>query len=206
MKKILLLITVLLTQVSNAENVNCETFKSQFTVDQLKVLRHSYAYGIPYNFKYTLPAIAWEESSAGKNLLNYKDPSAGAYQVYAATALSREGLKLNHYNKNNILLELATNEVKSTAHAISELLFWVDNRSNWNDVWASYNGGKNYKEKDASDYAKRIKSKIKKLKQCESVLKIVSFNELDMNVFKEVKRLSKKDPMFDIFESWKKIK
>lgn len=205
MKKVVIFITVIMISASVLASESCSKFEAKFNENQKRILSHAYAYGKPYDLEYSMAAIAWEESSAGEILLNYKDPAAGIYQNYAATALKRENRKVNHANKSAILLELATDEIKSTAHGISELLHWANTRKNWKDVWASYNSGKNYKERVPKEYAERIHGRIKQLKKCNSILKVNSIAELNLEVFKKVKELSGEEPRKDILKSWKNI-
>jgi hypothetical protein len=203
-KKLLTLIITLSVSLPALSN-QCSNFEKIFNKSQQRILSHAYAYGKPYGLEYSLTAIAWEESSAGEVLLNPDDPSAGIYQNHVVYALKREGIKNNYRNRSDMLLQLATNEIKATAHGLSELLHWTHTRDSWKDVWASYNGGKNYRGSQAKGYALKIYSKIKMLKKCPSFLNIHSISELDMKVFDEVKRLSKKSPKKDILKVWSKL-
>jgi len=205
MKKVVSFLTAIMVSTSVLASESCSKFESKFNENQKRILSHAYAYGKPYGLEYSMPAIAWEESSAGEILLNYKDPAAGIYQSYAVTALKRENRKVNHANKSAILLELATDEIKSTAHGLSELLHWTNTRNSWKDVWASYNGGKDYKERVPKEYAERIHNRIKQLKKCSYMLKVNSIAELNLEVFKMVKELSGQEPKKEILKAWKNV-
>lgn len=206
MKKVLLLMFSIVLSTPAMSSINCKKIESKFNNDQKRILSHAYAYGKPYDLGYSLPAIAWEESSAGQVLLNPDDPSAGIYQNHVVYALNREGLKNNYANRSHLLLKLATDEIKSTAHGLSELLHWVGRRDNWKDVWASYNGGKNYDGSQAQSYANRVYKKVKILKKCKNLLKVKSLSELDIKVFSEVKRLENKSPQKDVLVVWRNLK
>lgn len=205
MKKTVLLSLLLSNLAFAGEKESCEKVESKFNESQKRILSHAYAYGKPYDVGYSLAAIAWEESSAGEVLLNPKDPSAGIYQNHVVYALKREGIKNNYANRSDMLLQLATNELKSTAHGISELVHWVGRRDSWKEVWASYNGGVNYKGKQARDYAEKVYSKLKTLKRCKNILKLKSLSELDVSVFYEVERLENKKPKLDVLKVWREL-
>jgi hypothetical protein len=136
--------------------------------EQVDVLKRSYHYGSAFDMGYSLAAIAWKESSAGKYPINVNDPSFGVHHIYITTAASRANIKGVEINK--LALALINDEKLSASFAIKELLFWQQalkkEDRNWKNVWAAYNGGYSYKEDAPQEYSKDIQKKIKWLKTC----------------------------------------
>lgn len=103
----------------------------------------------------TLAALAWTESSAG-GVVSSGDPSYGIYQAYLPTVLNRLKLKNDPIIYNLIKNKLINEESFSTAHAISELIFWKTRRTTWFSTGASYNGGYRHDSNLPQQYANKI--------------------------------------------------
>lgn len=131
----------------------------------------------PDDFIYALLAIAWQESSFGKNVYNHKDPSCGAYQqIIAKHYLNHLELKdQSLWAKSELCLVLIENQGSALSQAIDRLKEWQrkykDKQDMWEYVFRSYNAGHNHNKEEGKVYAKMIKARVKVLeKRLESVL------------------------------------
>ena len=153
-------------------SVSCRALNS-FSTTQKEALNYAYYKGAPYNLGETLAAITWQESSSGKILINYRDPSASQFHILANTALSYEGLPDTHMNVNAILTKLVLN--RDYAAEIALHILRADlKRFNGNRflVWGAYNGGPTWQQKsprtvtEVTAYANSIKKKVNILSSC----------------------------------------
>lgn len=165
-KKIAIALVLLNFSVQAHSKDKCNV---EFSSSQISVLKKSAVYGDLYDMKYTLPAIAWKESSAGKYLVNPADPSFGHFQILIDSAASRENIT-NIDDKVKLALKIKHSLELGASFAIRELLYWKKvHKGNWDRIWASYNGGFNYKKRMPREYALDIKEKIKYLKKCKII-------------------------------------
>lgn len=176
MKKIILLASLLATSLTLKANVCTEVIS--LSPKQIETLQYSHHRGEPYNLGETLAAISWQESSAGKYLINPRDPSGGAYHVLARTALSYEGIKYNTMNESLILTKLVLNRDYSADMALTVLRTDAKRFNNSRYLmWGSYNGGPTWMKKEeatknrAKSYALKIRDKVNLLSKCEQYWK-----------------------------------
>lgn len=136
----------------------------KFDNQQLANMQDAYDYGKRRGYAWTLAAMAWQETSAGKQMINWNDPSFGIIQINMNTAIKRYKLKtwkqqLDFANK------LATSNKFAVNAAADELDFWKGvHKGDFRKMWASYNGGYNWKSKHPQAYSKGISNKIAFLK------------------------------------------
>ncbi|MBE0467913.1 MAG: hypothetical protein IBX55_00090 [Methyloprofundus sp.] len=158
---------VLLSPISEAKDLKGTQCKVDFSPSQIEVLTKSYRYGRPFGLEYTLPAIAWQESSAGEVLINVSDPSFGYYHALLSSAANREQIVSNS-DLNKLAHALVKSIELSASFAIRELLFWkqVHGEGEWSKIWASYNAGYNYDSTAGKRYSESILQKINYLKDC----------------------------------------
>ena len=136
-----------------------------FLPKQKQVLQYSYEQGKPFNLGYTLAAIAWVESKAGKYRINLQDQSAGVYHCTIDQAIKRlPNLTDSNYDRNRIAQTLIDDDKLASAIAIEMLLEWKHIRPNWSDVVASYHGGSNYRSNRAQNYLQLIRNRIEVLR------------------------------------------
>lgn len=136
------------------------------TESQEEVLHRSYTLGSDVDLGWTLAAIAYQESSAGKFLVNVEGPAFGVHQVLLKSASRRMDMT-STWDKNRLAQRLMEDHDLSASLAIEELQFWQRlHGNNWTLVWASYYSGYNYRYKPGQDYAKKIASHIKTFKRC----------------------------------------
>ena len=170
----LLSLTIFFPSISFAQSKTRNNICSlhNFDKDQKKVLLDSYSYGKPFGLGYSLSAIAWKESSAGRNLENSSDPSYGVHHILLSSAMKRSG---SEFKRKKLAKMLKENHKLSAIFALKELVFWKKalNKKdrNWRNVWAAYNGGYRYKKRAPQQYAYDIAKKISWLKQCGSTLR-----------------------------------
>lgn len=173
------LIAILITATSSsvfASNTKAESSakkalqsqscKADLTPKQAKVLKQSYLYGKPFNLGYSLAAIAWHESLAGEYLINVNDPSFGVHHILISTAANRANV--TGIEKNRLALNIVKSHKLSASFAIKELLYWQENLkdNSFNNIWAAYNAGWNYKGSKGQYYASIIHDKVEWLKRC----------------------------------------
>lgn len=165
MKK-LILILLFLTTIFAASNL--ETEYQKMSNKQKAVLKKSFNLGQPFDFGYTLAAIAWVESNAGKYMINIQDPSFGIYHNNINSVMGRHpDYKDTPFQRNKVAQMLIEDIDFSAAEALAELEYWknIHGSKRWSKIWASYNGGFNYNGVKPTRYAKKIKKRISVLKK-----------------------------------------
>ena len=156
-----LVLLVLLPSLAIADK--CDSLYTMSDL-QLKTLAHSYQYGLEYDMGYSLAAIAWQESNAGKYPVNVNDPSFGVHHILLNNAMKRSKTKNTAFNRNLMAASLL-NPSTSAKFAIKELQYWHKYwKGNWIKIWASYNAGHSYKI--GLSYAYKIKEKVALIKNC----------------------------------------
>ena len=153
--------------------------------EQLQTLLDSFKLGIDQGYGYSLAAIAWKESLAGKVKVNYADPSFGVFHVNVTYAARRDNVT-SGFRKNILAQRLMDDMPFAARHAMQVL---DDGKRSvgtgkWRDIWAYYNGGSNWKS--VPHYAADIARRIRVLQQClipkawlnlSATKKTVHFNE-----------------------------
>lgn len=157
------LLLALFTTTSEA-SVSCKPVRKLESA-QLQTLLDSFYLGLDHGYGYSLAAIAWKESLAGKLKVNYADPSFGAYHVNLTYAARRDDA--NTTFKKNILAQRLIDDLPFAARHAMQVL--DDGKrtvgtGKWRDIWSYYNGGSNWKT--VPHYAADIAKRIKVLQQC----------------------------------------
>lgn len=142
-----------------------------FTKDQKSVILRAYHYGNKKDFGYTMAAIAWQESCAGKYLLNFSDPSAGIYHALIPVVIKKYSkLKNTSFNRNLVGQILIENHDFASQVALEQLLEWEKIfKKDYKKIIKSYHKGTAWKKNQASNqkaerYFKDIQEKIRLLK------------------------------------------
>lgn len=140
----------------------------KYTSEQLDVINNAYSYGLPYDYGYTLAAIAIKESFLGNRVLRYNpnDPSTGVTHILFGTLKDLSGL--NHWDAVDEAQRLVKNDFLSFEYTVRKLnsikgTFW--------NKWKRYNG----KGPAADAYARDIQVIISNLKTC-NVIEYASFS------------------------------
>lgn len=116
-----------------------------FDFNQRQVLQKAYDYGVEHDMGWSLAAIAWKESSAGRHMANWNDPSVGVFHNLLKSVAKREGVHGDTEAEMRILVRLMYEFEFSAKHAVLELKFWQKQYGkDWRKVWASYNAGWNW--------------------------------------------------------------
>jgi hypothetical protein len=171
MKKIILCLFVFILTIpisTSAKKYNqCEA-QSILDTNQFEIVTRAYKLGKPYDYSYSLAAIVWQESSAGKMLINSGESSYGHFQINIKTAMSRVD-KDGQWSKMriNVLATKLLDFEYAAPFAVKELQYWESvHGKDWNKIWASYNGGWSYDKEAPRKYSNDIGDKIQKLKGC----------------------------------------
>jgi len=130
---------------------------AKFSNKQKQVLKRAYEIGLPFNMGYTLAAIAWQESMAGKYLINLQDPSAGVFHNNLNSVMRRHHeIPDTPFQRNRIAQRLIEDIDFSGAEALAELEYWknVHGEGKWFLIWQSYNGGFAYLSTNSIAYRK----------------------------------------------------
>ncbi|QZI90406.1 hypothetical protein MYOV003v1_p0082 [Vibrio phage 207E48.1] len=154
-----------------AHNTTAATCPVDFGQDQIEVLQFSYDMGKHEDLGWTLAAIAWKESSAGRELVridgeSYKMVSYGIYHSLLKYASKRAGCK-SRACEGKVVQDLMTDPVKAAEEAIRVIQYWqgYHGKDNWKAVWRGYNDG--FQKSDAGyNYADNIAQKVRYLKAC----------------------------------------
>jgi hypothetical protein len=140
-----------------------------FTYSQKALLKQAFLIGREMGLAYSLPAIAWQESSAGLyqiNLKNPDNPAAGPYQNLVKNVLKREQMRDTKANRHKVITRLISDFQFATKHAIVELRYWIKvHNGDWKKVWGSYFGG----YKPDYRYAKKIGEKAYLISKCNRI-------------------------------------
>jgi hypothetical protein len=165
-KAILLVVLSSVLSVSNASQQACPALAAEgFTESQVSIMYQAFQIGKQKDMSYSLAAIAWKESSAGKYMINLQDPSAGVFHITMINALAYLKWENNNFNRNRAAQLLVEDFQLSAEFAMINLQFWKDlHGDNWFRIWQSYNAGHNYS--NGTDYANDIVTKIQKIKLC----------------------------------------
>ena len=161
----------------------CAEFNN-ITKKQQRTLVVSQKIGKKHGYEYTLPAIAWVESTAGINTYrkDIRGGSHGAFQNLLENVVQREykqTLKQNRPVPNwaikNIKAKLTNNLSYAASHAVKELDYWQARNWGYFMTIAAYNGGyyaKNPKNtrihKRSHRYSFKVISTAIKLKMCSN--------------------------------------
>ncbi len=161
---VLLLAAIFFSKTVDATENECNLFKL-LDSSQEYVVNYSYQAGNEVGLGYTLAAIALAESSAGRDRVNWKDPSFGAYHILISSASNR----LHVTDKDaqiKLAYDIATDDVLGAQLAISELLYWQSrHKHNWRKMVQSYNAGNKYWK--GEKYLTKIQYYVRQLKQCK---------------------------------------
>lgn len=136
-----------------------------FDDSQIETLRKAYHAGADLNYGWTLAAIAWQESSSGKKLINPAGPAYGVFQNLLSTVARREGVTSK--TEKRILAKRLVNEFDfAVENAVKELDYWKGrHRGNRDRMMASYYAGYNWKHPAGQKYKDTINKKIKFLQR-----------------------------------------
>lgn len=115
---------------------------------QKEVLAKAYDVGLADNLGYTMMAIAFEESTAGKYRMSFETHDYGVMQNNIKTASSRMGVK-GYYNKLALAERLIKDDELSMNLALEELLYWKKHTPNWRGMVSAYNNGWAWSKGDA---------------------------------------------------------
>lgn len=138
-------------------------YLASFDSDQQKVLQKSYLKAFDTPYKDYLPAIAVQESYAGKWLIRVGE-SYGVFHIQLTTALSRLGIK-DTFHRHIVASDLVTDFDLNAKLALAELRYWsMRHKKDMNKVLASYSAGHNYEY--GLTYSDSVKAIATKLKGC----------------------------------------
>lgn len=159
--------------LGSIENAQASGACSIFDKNQRDVLQRAYNYGKQSDLGWTLAAIAWRESSAGADIVNFNDPSFGVFQVHLKTASSHEGFDWHQDPQRALMVaqRLITDFEYGADHAIQVLEFWKRrHKGNYRKMLASYNAGYRYAKGAGQAYAKDVASKVNYLRTNKCVI------------------------------------
>ena len=162
----LILATLLVVFSTSSQARQCPVLAYEgLTDNQMGVMYKAYQAGKEHDMAYSLAAIAWKESSAGKYMINLQDPSAGVFHITINNALVYLKWKDTNFNRNRAAQLLIQDFQLAANFAMINLQFWKDQHGeNWSKVWASYNAGWNWK--NGRKYSQDIANKIRMIKLC----------------------------------------
>ncbi|CBG40018.1 hypothetical protein [Helicobacter mustelae] len=149
---------------------SCET-PGDFTPAQKKAILFAFHYGNEQDLGYMMAAIAWQESCAGKYMLNFSDPSAGLFHAHLPVVIAQYSkLKDSAFNRNMVGQILIQDQDFAAKVALDQLLMWRKRfGGNQEKMLKSYNKGTSWlknqeKNQKAELYAKKVSQKIALLK------------------------------------------
>lgn len=134
---------------------------------QKSVLRYSYERGKEYDLGLTLASIAWVESTAGIDRVNWSDPAFGAYQIVVhdkSSAVKRLNVT-DKVAQVHLANQLVVDDILGATLALMELEYWkARHKGDWRKMVMSYNAGTSYK--NGKNYLNKIKLALNKLRDC----------------------------------------
>lgn len=167
----LLLLTSTTTAVNAMSTKECNFLND----DQKAVVTRAYQLGEDIDYGMTFAAIALTESNAGENLINKKSGDYGVFQnnlKYTVRSLEQiQGRKMTRAEVNNLRSNLITNMELSASMAQVNIDFWkkVHGDESWSKIIASYNAGYNYSGSKGQEYLTKVKTNLRKLKNCDCI-------------------------------------
>lgn len=158
-----------LTSSSGLASYSTQTCNIDFNENQLNTMTRAYHTGKADGLGYTLAAIAWRETLAGENVVNYrgqlKNAAMGAFQNKIETVGSRENCT-THKCYANIGVMLITDQEYAANMALIEIKDWLRyHKGNKSKSLSSYNSGFKH-NKFSINYAKDVIEKEKYIKSC----------------------------------------
>lgn len=157
-----ILVSSLLALSLNANKL--DEYLKKLTPSQATILMDTYERSKEYNLKWTMTAIAWQESGFGKRLIGRTTPDYGIFQININTfkARYRKVVKDGKMTDKDIIKMLISDHELNYFASIEEIKFWQNvHGDDYEKIWASYNGG----WKGNPRYARAIKIKIQALKR-----------------------------------------
>lgn len=133
------------------------------TTSQKDVLYKAYKKGADHDLGYTMMAIAWKESTAGKYRVNLNSMDFGVMQNSLKTASTRTGTK-GYYKKMELVEALIKDDKLSMNLALEELLYWRKQVDGWRNMVMAYNVGWAYGGNKS--YLKDIVTNVKRFQKC----------------------------------------
>lgn len=131
--------------------------------EQRDVLYSTWLIGSKENLGYTLATIAWKESNFGKWMLNLSDGKYGSYGIFHINleyAIKRNNIK-TAWGRDRYADKLLADIEFSSKEALNILKYWqmihkkeMKGKELLKNIFASYNGGFNYKSPQAIAYSK----------------------------------------------------
>lgn len=103
-------------------------------------LQWAYSYGEQYNLGWTMSAIAWHESNAGKYKINTKSSDYGIFQVNIQTSSDILGVS-GYWNKQALITKMVVDDEFNAYLALHVLQHFQKTRKSWKSVVRSYNEG-----------------------------------------------------------------
>jgi len=169
----------------NAKQTKLRAKLNKLNMSQYRILISTFSKAHPFDLQYTMTAIAWHESTFGRNPINLSDPSFGVFHNLITSVVSRTGTKDTAWNRSRVAERLLLDFDFSFSQSLAELKYW-DNYwkskkvpKTWSKMVMSYNAGHKYQNGEA--YLKAIKDKIKALR---------SYTQDHNNIFKAILRRS----------------
>jgi hypothetical protein len=132
---------------------------------QKETLYKAYKYGETDGIGYSLAAIGWQESQAGKYLVNLSDPSFGVFAITIKTASKVEGIDEESFEANLLAQKLIFDFNYGMKMAKREILYWLNyHKEDWSRTWASYNAG--FDTSNGIEYTGLIAGYVRVLQKC----------------------------------------
>lgn len=130
---------------------------------QVQVIFKSYERGYEDDLGYTLAAISWRESSAGKYRINPKSGDYGVYGINYKTVMRLDDL--NYYQAIDVLEQIVFDDDKNAEYALKTLRWNMKHfKGDWRKAIAMYNKGSQWRSGTA--YASDIAIKVRQLRTC----------------------------------------
>lgn len=146
-------------------SLNVSANQCKFSAEQTEVLRNAWFAGADRDYGWTLAAIAWKESSAGENLVNWRGPAFGPFQNLLKTVAARNNVKTQK-GQVQLMNRLITDFDYAAEQAMTELDYWkMRHRGNWNLMVQSYFGGNTPNTPAAISYRADVVKKIQFLRK-----------------------------------------
>lgn len=146
-------------------SLGAQANQCKFSESQTEVLRNAWFAGADRDYGWTLAAIAWKESSAGENLVNWRGPAFGPFQNLLKTVSVRHGVK-SERGQVELMHRLINDFDFASEQAMTELDYWKQrHRGNWNLAVQSYFGGNTPNTPAAISYRADVVKKIQFLRK-----------------------------------------
>lgn len=185
----ILILSVLLAisnpvEATHNDSSECSRYNA-LSEEQKTVLYEAWLHGLQHDYSWTLPAISWAESNAGKWTLNYFSNDFGVMQINIETASRMLGVT-SRFKKIELAQQLIEDNELNYYLASRVLKHFQRRRVMTNEVWVemvkSYNEGYRWRSNESSaekaeGYYQSVAQNVRELRLCSGFVEPTPYKQ-----------------------------